>query len=199
MNKVIVEKKYLEGVPLYEYRPVDINLNKLVFYQHGYTMNKEDGAHVQAMHYASRGFTVVAIDAYGHGERHTKPFPKESYHTEMLYFYEIIKNTTEDFIKLYKNHYEKEFPVLNVSGESMGGMITYMLAGVLENVKAIAPVVGSPSIVRYGYDDMITNGCEEETIKGMLEYLQKYDGFTNIPRFIDMPMFCLCGTQDDVA
>ena len=202
MHKVYnveVTYKNLSGIHVYEFAPVNPDRDRLVIFQHGFTMNKEDGSWNQCMHYASRGIKAVAIDAYGHGERKTKQLQYDDYLTEMKYFYEIIVNTAHDIKNLYETHYKDQYPVFNIAGESMGGMLTFMVGCITPNLKAIASVVGSPSLVFYGYEDMAYHNCDDKQYAGMLDNLEVYDAMSHLEKFLDVKMYFINGTRDMVV
>lgn len=199
MNKIEITKRKLNGITVLEYNPIGVEKERLVFYVHGFTMNKEDGSTTGAYHFASRGFKVVIMDAFGHGERMTKKLQYSDYKKEMEYFYEIIENTAEEIKKMYEDYYKEDFPQFNIVGESMGGMLTYMVGCITEGLSGIGAIVGSPSLLQYGYDDMEYNKCKKDEYMGMLDHLSKYDAMEHLELFVDIKIYMLCGTKDDVV
>ena len=196
---VIVKHRVLDGIPLYDFEPINPPFQRLVIFQHGYTMNKEDGAWAQCMHFATRGFRTIALDAYGHGERYTKPLQYDDYQREMVYFYELIEQTALDIKTVYESHYKIDYPTYNIAGESMGGMLTFMVGCIMDGLAGIASIVGSPSLIEYGYQDMLDHDCNESDIKGMLDHLKDYDAMEHLERFRRIPIYMINGLRDHVV
>jgi len=197
MYDVDVKRKVLCGVPLIDYIPKEVENKRIIFFLHGYSCSKTNGSFENCLQLSTRGFRVISIDAYGHGERMEKPFPQGNYKKEMENFYKLMERTAFDVKEIYSNHFQTIYPSLNLVGESMGGMLSFIIPTIVPEVYGIGSVVGSPSLLTYGYEDMIYNKCNEEEIKGTLDYLERYDAMYNLELFKNKKIYIINGKQDD--
>jgi len=193
-----LQNKNILGYEVYECVNNDVNPRGLIFFQHGYTRTKDDVIDYMKK-VAELGFTAVAIDAYEHGVRQTAPLPRdEDYIKEMAFYYHIVVETAKDYIRLFENYYVHKFPSFSMVGESMGGQIIYMVGCKKNELKNIGAIVGSPSLIDYGYEDLIDNHATIDD-PNMLDHLSEWDGFYHLDKFKDKHIYMLCGTKDKVV
>ena len=113
----------------------------LVILIHGWTGRKEDVLFF-AYFLAVRGYVVVSMDAFGHGERALK----EGWTVEA--FSNLLLQTSDDINRVIA-HYEKDPRVdvsrVGLSGISMGGVITYYyLTREDKRIRAAVPMIATP-------------------------------------------------------
>ncbi len=150
----MIQKKKVLNVPLLEYYDESlINYKGIVFLIHGHTGNKEFiGLQSLPLGFMKRGYFVVSVDAYKHGERIEEPYLTNSYLEMTLAMPEVVSHTTQDIIDLFEAVYSKISRTLIVCGTSMGGHIAFQIPAHYPAVDAIFPIIGTPDIQSHYYE-----------------------------------------------
>lgn len=141
-------KKILDGIPLIEYFDgTKTTYAGVVFLVHGHTGNKElYGLESLPNGFVERGYFVVSIDAYKHGERKEEPYFGNDGLLFTLAMPEVVIHTIKDIIYLYEHYYKQVSPRLIVTGISMGGHIAFQMPKYYPGVNTILPLIGSPDM-----------------------------------------------------
>ncbi|MGD9909336.1 MAG: alpha/beta hydrolase [Candidatus Izemoplasmatales bacterium] len=141
-------KKIIDGIPLIEYFDVTkTTYAGVVFLVHGHTGNKElYGLESLPRGFVERGYFVISIDAYKHGERKEEPYFSNDGLRYTLAMPEVVIHTIKDIIHLYNHYYKQVSPKLIVTGTSMGGHIAFQMPKYNPEVNTILPFIGSPDM-----------------------------------------------------
>lgn len=179
---------------------LDDNKNKpLIFFNHGFTSNKEQGAYHYIFELAKRGFYVVCIDAYMHGERIKEPFISGTHKTKQQHMFEVIMQTGHDIKNLYNNYYKNNFKDVYIMGESMGGAVSYFTATIFNEVKGIISIIGSPSFVEFCEYKIDKQGWDKNRYMDFLNDLEKHDPIKKINLFKDKKILMVNGSEDEIV
>jgi esterase/lipase len=144
MNRLVIESdKYLD-IPYSVYQLEGIKSKGLLFVQHGFESNRFRGGDYLALPFARLGYTVVAIDAYKHGERIQEPFVSRPEHERYASLFEVVEHTVEDIIRIYEDVFSKDFEIFDFIGVSMGGFIAYLLSLKVPYIRKLVPAITSP-------------------------------------------------------
>lgn len=195
---IVLDSKWIHGVPLIECFSDGYEDKKLIFYCHGYTCKKED-TYESIIELAKLGFFVVSIDAVNHGERIEEHYMEMSQEERDLKFFEIIQRTANDIKSLYEHHYKTQYAELVIMGVSMGGMISYLGATIIDGVKAIVPIIGTPSFVAFAKHSMAEAGVDLATQDEAIQELTPIDPMNHLKKFENMKILMIGGTQDEVV
>ena len=199
MSRIIIDNKTIEGIPLNEFYMENSSYKGLVFLQHGYCSNKEQGGDYIAAKIARDGYFVVCIDSYMHGERAEGPFIKGTDEERMYYVPSIIKKTALDIIKLHKKYY-KEYQTFDMIGVSLGGMIAYYASTKTNKINKLVPVISTPKVTLQAEHVLEQSGVnlDEYFTDETLNYLKSCDPIYNVNSITFKEMFILNGTLDKV-
>lgn len=202
INYKMKEKLVLNGIPVAIYNDKN-NKNKkpLLFYFHGLTGNK-DNIMNRGYILAKKGFYVVAIDAYMHGERKTKYFKEVmKRHDSYIEIVNVIIQTAKDAKEIYYRFFkDSNFLLKNqvyIFGVSMGAGISFVLGTILREVKAISTIVGSPSL--YEFFKLKQQEYKWEGnyfFDKNTEYYKKYDPLIHYKKFGNKLIYMGCGERD---
>jgi len=199
----IVKTKYIyDGIPLTTYYKFDGKPKKLLFFFHGFAGDRETGIMDRGNTLAEQGFYVVAIDAYLHGERQPEFFKNLSYGDKQKEIVNIVMRTAEDAQRLYHKYFKKLDMLENPEkvyayGVSMGGAVCFYLATIMEELKTIVTLVGSPSFVDfYEYKQQQYNWIQDEYYYTNLESYREKDPLINYHLLQNKNIFMGVGTQD---
>lgn len=205
MEVIVKECKY-KDITYNEYMPSDSK--GLVFFQHGFTSNKEDGGDAIALSLARTGLTVVCIDSYMHGMRfHNEKKGTGLIDERLLYINDVIIHTTSDIESVFKNVYSKDYCEYTLIGFSLGAFITYYMVGISKNLKGVAPLFGSPYFFDFMNDWTNSNKSYIDDLFGnehidpfieILKNAKELDPSNNISNFDNIPMFVTVGLRDQV-
>lgn len=197
---VIISNTHKDFIPLTEYYIEDYPCKGLVFIQHGYQSTKEYGADYLAVDLARKGYFVVAIDAFKHGERIQEPYITGSEKKRLDEAFIVVKRTALDIIRLHHNHYHK-YPTFDMIGVSLGGMVAYYLATRTTKVRKLVPVISTPdffaqarySVMGIGYD------VESYFTPDKLDFIDSINPLNRLDKLTYQELFILCGTQDKIV
>lgn len=195
MYKYTVEKKLINGISVVEYRPAKKSEN-IVFYMHGHMDSKEGHGTYYTSYLARLGYTVVAFDAYGHGERKTDQITFEENEKGLMDFVTIIQVTAKDLISLYQNHYSKEFKKVTLVGLSMGGMIVLLSQVFAPIFNTIVSLVSTPDFYNFGKSYVIKNHNYEEKDLEKLKGLHQMSPSEHLDNFKKVRMLFVVGNND---
>lgn len=150
----LINKRIVLNVPLLEYYDELLKTYKgVVFLVHGHTGNKEFyDLQSLPLGFMNRGYFVVSIDAYKHGERIEEPYLTKSSTEITLAMPEVIHHTIQDILDLFESVYSRISKTLIVSGTSMGGHIAFLIPKYYEEVTAIFPIIGTPDFRSHYYE-----------------------------------------------
>lgn len=155
---VVIENFRIDRIPMLEITQKGAPEHlPLVILIHGWTGRKEDVLFF-AYFLAVRGYVVVSMDAFGHGERAMK----EGWTVEA--FSNLLLQTSEDINRVIA-HYEKDPRVdvsrVGLSGISMGGVITYYyLTREDKRIRAAVPMIATPD-----FSSLINSQISEEILR----------------------------------
>jgi len=149
----MITKQRIDGIPLLEYvTDLAVTPKGIVFIVHGHTGQKELGnLEKYPIELMRRGYRVLVIDAYKHGERIEEPYLSQQAIDKTLAMPEVVFHTTMDIIHLYEKYYRQISDNLIVSGISMGGHVAFQIPKYYPFVKTILPFIGSPNIPSHYY------------------------------------------------
>ncbi len=140
--KVDIERFTYNAIPVlvYDHEEAD----KLIFINHGIYGNKEQIMNMLGMALAKAGYTVVALDAFKHGNRKEDPFASREDTRSRLEMFNVVKKTTEDLLYLYHQKYRERYDSFDILGISMGGYVVYYTATQSTHVRFIFPLISAP-------------------------------------------------------
>lgn len=199
--RVIVEHQRVEGIPLIEYHREQDTHKGLVFVQHGYESNKEQGADYLAIQLARDGFFVVAIDAWKHGERIAEPYVSGSVQERLDDAFIVVKRTALDVIRLHRNHYMDRFDVFDVIGVSLGGMMACYLATKTKRLRRLMPLISTPDFLRQAYHAVAGAGIDTTTYftQDKLDFIASIDPLRHLDKMQYQSLHVFVGTRDNVV
>lgn len=197
--KRIVENSIINNIPVTEYYEDTDAKRPLIFYIHGFTSNREDGIIDIGLQLSKRGFFVVSLDAYMHGDRLDNRFKNASEIEKQKMIFEIIIQTAKDITKLmdhYKNIKLVDVSRIGITGISMGGMITYFTAAHNPLIKVAVPLIGTPTFIdlaMYSFNEKSEDFFKE------IKVLEQIDPIKFIQNFATKPLLILNGNKDKVV
>lgn len=168
----------------------------LVFFMHGYTGSKM-GDIAYGVRLAEEGFFTVLIDARLHGER--KPADFEALFGEPDAFkttcFDMVCGNVEDIqaiIDDLQGDTRVDTQRIGITGISMGGFTSFMLALQDDRIKALAPMIASPT-----WDVLLSS----EELQGDSEFnlrLREADALLHVERLLPMALLVQNGVEDQV-
>lgn len=185
------ETKVQLGVPVIEYGDGrNTPYLGVVFLIHGHTGNKLlEGLESIPEGFVQRGYFVISLDAYKHGDRKEEPYFSGNYVDMTLAMPEVVYHTVMDVIRLYDEIYHTYGEKYIVTGTSMGGHISFQMPKYDSRVDVILPYIGSPDIPSHYHQtkkDFLGEKialCEQEVqalaITDLSVYVDKAIGITN--------------------
>ena len=198
--KLTLETRVDESIPLIEYKRDNYPYKGLVFIQHGYESTKEYGSDYLALDLARRGFFVVAIDAYKHGERILEPYVTGTAEDRLNEAFVVVKRTALDIIRLHHNQY-KEFPTFDFIGVSLGGMVGYYLATKTNRLGKLVPVISTPDFQHQAYHAVGAAGLDTATFftPEKLDFIASLNPLNRLDKMAFQSLFALVGDRDEVV
>jgi predicted esterase len=151
MNENIIKNDLVyEGIPLSIYYKNDGLKKPLIYFFHGFTGNRNIGLMGRGEVLAEKGFFVVAMDAYLHGDRQPEFFKQLPSSEKQRDIMNIVIHTANDAKHLYHKYFKKLPEILPnkiyAYGVSMGAATAFYFASITEEVKTFVSIVGSPSL-----------------------------------------------------
>ncbi|MDF2700012.1 MAG: hypothetical protein K0Q49_1568 [Haloplasmataceae bacterium] len=202
---MIEVKNYIfEGIPFTTYNKNDGLKKPLIFFFHGFTSDRQKGTMGRGEILAEKGFFVVAIDAYMHGERRLPYFDALPNSEKYKDIFNIAIHTANDAKLLYSKYLVNNDSIIPgkvyAYGVSMGTMVTFYLATIMTELKTFASIVGCPSFVEfYVHKKDIYNWVEDDYYNINLEYYKALDPLINYQRLSGKKIFMGCGIKDQVV
>lgn len=203
---MVTKREYLlEGIPLTTYSLPDDKPKHLLYFFHGFQSDRTVGIMGRGEILAKKGFFVVALDAYLHGQRSIPSFNALTQAEKYKDFFNIVIRTAEDAKSLYEKYFKYDERIIPdkvyAYGVSMGASVAFYLATIFDTLKTFATIVGSPSIVdfyRYigsvqGWDDT------DPYVKRNLDYYEALDPLNHYERLRNKNIFMGCGDEDHVV
>jgi len=198
---VVIENFHIDSIPVLEITQKDAPAHlPLVILIHGWTGRKEDVLFF-AYFLAVRGYFVVSMDAFGHGERARK----EDWTIEA--FYDLLLQTSEDINRViahYSNDIRVDVNRVGLSGVSIGGVITYYYLTREDNrISAAVPMIATPdfsSLINFQNSKEIMQmlGLEEKDFSGdtTLGMMMAMQPAVKMELMTSVPLLMLNGTSD---
>ncbi len=204
MKEIVCKKFFLDGIPLTTYEVEDGNKKPVIYSFHGFDGYRDGDFYKREDVLARLGYFVVGFDSIMHGERRVPYFESKSYDEKMKDINQIIIQTAQDAILLFDKYLQYYPQVIKneyyAMGFSMGGAITFYLASIDKRVKAIASIVGSPSLAAfYELKQQKYHWVKDETYQQRLAYYELHDPLIHFDRLKDTHIFMAGGAQDDVV
>ncbi|QMS85387.1 alpha/beta hydrolase family protein [Candidatus Xianfuyuplasma coldseepsis] len=199
--RVILQSRFIEQIPVLEYYQEQSTHKGLVFIQHGYESTKEYGSDYLALTLARKGYFVVAIDAYKHGERIAEPYISGTAQDRLDEAFIVVKRTALDIIRIHHNAYRKLFPTFDIIGVSLGGMIAYYLATKTTHVRKLVPVISTPdfhTLARYTVGATGLN-LDAYFTKDKVDFIESINPISRLHKMHYESMFIACGSHDQVV
>ncbi|MHB1392540.1 MAG: alpha/beta hydrolase family protein [Clostridia bacterium] len=182
----------------------------IIFVFHKLLQNKKNELAL-AYTLASRGYFIVVMDMYGHGDREVSFDKEKKYNFNNLF--KDIYNTAlnvNSVLAYLRESYEEELDFNNIGsvGVSIGASVALVSGYLVKDIKYVASVVGGPcnwkhivgngsfeNFKFFSYSDKV---MEYERVK---EDIERYDPITNYKnRSMDLPdMLFLNGQLDMVV
>jgi pimeloyl-ACP methyl ester carboxylesterase len=195
----------------------------VVFYLHGFTIDKRDGLSL-GYRLAESGFYFVAVDAPMHGERKDERldailtgeadlvYPAGTGLDAFFLVHELISQTAQDVQVLIEHLNEDsraDISRIGVTGASMGGMATFYLAAHNAQVQVAVPMIGIPAFAERWADVVLEASAyekwadamasaQEETVRRH-NFMATIDPFDKMKAFYPKPLLMLCGDEDLAA
>ncbi len=199
-----IKEMYYEGIPFTIYNVNDQRPKPLIYFFHGFTSDRALGIMGRGEILAKKGFFVVAIDAYLHGERKLDFFQKLPNSIKFKDFINIVMHTANDAKLLYEKYFVNldfiKKDKVYAYGVSMGASVAFYLATIFDKLQTIASIVGSPSFVEfYRYFQSVYNWELDDYFKQNLAYYYQYCPLINYERLIGKKIFMGCGDKDTIV
>ncbi len=198
---VVKEDLVYSGIPFTIYYKNDNMEKPILYFFHGFGSDRNEGIMGRGEELAERGFIVVAMDAYLHGERTTEYFKNLSYGEKQKEIVNIQLQTAMD-AKMLFDKYFKYWENVNMTktyayGVSMGAGSAFYLATIMDELKTFVSIVGSPSFYEfYQYKREIYNWEIDEYYTLNRQYYQSLDPLINYERLQDKNIFMGNGLRD---
>lgn len=202
----IVKQLLIQHIPVIEYIPEALKDKSapLVIFYHGWTNHKQQVAPL-AHELMAHGFRVLAPDCHLHGERLTPDASRD----KADFFNVILKNVEE--LPLLINYYQNKGLIADdfvaVSGLSMGGITTCMLATQYPKLNAFGVLMGTPKLQAFTkhilqtYEKMAgqVDTETEEQMRLLHHQMAHYDLFKHPEKLKHRPMHFWHAQDDPVV
>ena len=200
MTKLIVETKVLDGIPLNEYYAENVDHLGLVILQHGFQSNKSQGGDYLAMKLARRGFFVITLDAYKHGDRIEEPFISEPVYKRYIELYKVIDRTSDDIIFIHDKYYKDRFPRYDLIGVSMGGFIAFVTSYKTNLINKLVPTITTINLTHLAENRNNSTDPEHyfDEIEEHLDFIREIDPSNHIDQLQYKSCFITSGKDDPI-
>lgn len=223
MNRIFMDTDCIDGIPILTIAPERAERCPIVFFIHGFTGAKEEGAHL-GYRLAASGMVCVCVDAAMHGERPDerlrqlfhpaapRAYPAESRLDALILQAQIIMQTAADVVRLM-NYFAADPRIdirrLGVAGESMGGSVAYYLAATQPHVQVAVPIISVPDFAGY-WDEAVTEAraneawaptliAARERLDADTAFVYRLDPMERLRTFAPKPLLMLVGDLDTLA
>ncbi|WP_159886881.1 alpha/beta hydrolase family protein [Paenibacillus puerhi] len=176
--------------------PPGVRNAPLVFFMHGFTGSKM-GDVGYGIRLAEEGFFAVLIDARMHGERKPDRFdeifqPGDNFKKSC---FEMVCGNVED-IRTIMDALQEDPRIdperIGITGISMGGFTSFMLACEDKRVKALAPLIASPAW------DVLASSEELQNDRAFNERVALKDALLNYQKLKPAALLVQNGVKDDI-
>lgn len=201
MGQINKTEYIYDGIPFATYNYGDGNAKPLLFLFHGFSGDHKTGVMDKGDELAKKGFFVVAMDAYLHGERAPSWFSQLSHGERQKEIVNIQVQTAKDAVHLYNKYFKNDPRVIEgdvyTLGVSMGAGISFYLATIMDEVVAVASIVGSPSFYAFYQEKQITYGwSKDDYYYANLEHYQSIDPLINFEKLEGVYIYMGNGLKD---
>ena len=202
--RIVKEDMVFDGIPLSIYYMDDHVEKPILFFFHGFGSNRNTGIMGRGEILASKGFFVIAIDAYLHGDRQPDFFKELSYGDKQKEIVNITIRTAEDAMLLYHKYF-KHWDFVNPDsvfayGVSLGGAVSFYLATIMEELTTFATILSSPSFYEfYQYKQAQYNWPKDAYYHYNLEYYKLVDPLIHYEQLTGKNIFMAGGERDTVV
>jgi hypothetical protein len=203
-NAVIKHDSFLDGIPVTTYYYNDGQPKPVIFFFHGFSGGRVSGIADRGDELAKRGFYVVAMDAYLHGDRAPAYFKALTYGEQQQEIVNIQIQTAKDAKHLYEKYYKSNKYVqagdVYTFGVSMGGGTAIYLGTIMKEVKTIISLLGSPSFYEFYQEKQNQYKWEVNNyyFTNLYTYLVE-DPLINYKLLQDKNIFLASGSKDDTV
>ena len=186
MPKLLLETMTVGEVPLLTIAPANAVHCPMIFFIPGYGGNKTDGLRL-GYPLAQRGFFVVSIDPWLHGDRYAARldhaadpalggvYPPETGLDTGLVFFAVIQHCLTDVQQLI-DHFQTDprcdVTRCGVTGLSMGGCASFLLFANLPQMQAAVPMIGIPTFTQRWTDLLDECSFSDPTWAAALQRVQ---------------------------
>jgi len=175
---------------------------KLILFLHGLGGSKEDVLYFKAF-VEKFGFSIMAVDARGHGERKLDP---EKIRPELLIEY-LGKTIVDNRLAIdiaFRNHWVEEGKLI-LAGASMGGILGGVVAGVHKRVSGAALYVPGGDLVEIIFESKVPVLVElrskipPELLNLVKPFLAPVDPINYVDKISPRPFLIQLGKHDDIV
>lgn len=204
VGELLIKNQYLDGIPVTTYYFNDNKPKPVIFFFHGFSSNRKDGLMGRGEELAKRGFFVVAMDAFLHGERQPSYFASLSNAEKQQEIVNIQIQTAKDaqmlFEKYFKNNKYVNDKEVYAYGVSMGAGSAFYLGTIMDEVSTIISIVGSPSLYEFYKEKTKTyHWTIDSYYQANLDYYFTIDPLINYNSLASKNIFMGNGSQDTVV
>jgi fermentation-respiration switch protein FrsA (DUF1100 family) len=217
MKRIEINEFKVDNIPVITIYPNEAKKIPLIFYLHGYAREKEEAIEF-GYKLAKMNFCVVSFDCWLHGERFNDTSVKKKFESVYpidtgldmyLTMHEVIEQTNLDIHKLIR-FFETQNVVdsekIGVTGFSMGGFATFLIAATNNRIKVAVPMGGKPSF-KNAWDDVILGTSTykewseaiaklENESRKRSNYLAEIDPYNRLDSFSPKPLLIINGDRD---
>ncbi|MGL4337699.1 MAG: alpha/beta hydrolase family protein [Turicibacter sp.] len=199
--KLTIEEQIINGVPISHYRIDDDQPRKLIIGCHGFMSHRYSTISDVSLQLARRGYHVVTLDAFMHGERGDSSFLEASNEEQGEKLFDIIFQTVKD-IKMLIEHL-KEIEIIDstkigITGISMGGMMSYLAAATIPKISVVAEMIGTPDYITF-VNDILAEPEQIEMYQSKLEQIAPFNPIDRLVQQKPIPILMCHGRQDEVV
>ena len=203
-KNIIVEEVKFNDIPCSIYHDDVEEVKPLIFFFHGFGGDHLNGILNKGHKLAAMGYYVVAMDAYLHGTRATEEFKCLEYAKRQKQIVDIEIQTAKDAKDIYNQYFKNNKLVkpnqVYAMGVSMGAGISFYLGTILDELKVIISIVGSPSFVEfYKYKQVKYEFEENDEYFNRLKEYEIHDPLINNSPLLSKYIYMGCGIQDEVV
>lgn len=200
MSKIVINDTTYKHIPYNEYYKENEVHKGLVFVQHGFESNKNRGADYLALNLARLGFYVISVDAFKHGLRKEEPYITEPEYKRFKEAFKVIDNTGNDIITLHKDLFTEKFPLFDLVGVSMGGMIAYNVSLKYNRINKLIPVISTPILYEFA-EWLVDRGDNtyQDTLKEVEDFIKEIDPSDKVNQLKYNKLHIINTTEDNIV
>ncbi|MBN6204894.1 prolyl oligopeptidase family serine peptidase [Ralstonia pickettii] len=216
MTKIIIEDSLVSDIPILSIYQSELNEYPLIFFIHGYGGDREQAVDFGYM-LAKKGFYYVSMDCKEHGirgkdnksNRFSNAFSPDTGLDTYVHMHEVIEQSAIDIqrlIEYFKSKDEVDSNKIGISGFSMGGYASFLIAANNPDIKVAVPIAGKPAFTKAWKDSILSTSTynqwsnhildAQKEIAKRTDYFQMIDPFERLSRFAPKPLLIINGDQD---